>query len=49
MVTVTATNGRTTIAEIEGSMLTPLTLAKALLFRLHRIVTHKSSGEFDVV
>jgi hypothetical protein len=37
MVTVTATNGRITTAEIEDSMLTPQTLAKALLFRLHRI------------
>jgi hypothetical protein len=34
MVTVTAINGRTTTAEIEDSMLTPQTLAKALLFRL---------------
>jgi hypothetical protein len=49
MVTVTAPNGRTTTAEIEDSMLSPQTLAKALLFRLHRIVPHKSSEEFDVV
>jgi hypothetical protein len=36
-VTVTGTDGRITRAEIEDSMLTPQTLAKALLFRLHRI------------
>ena len=35
-VTVTAPDGRTTTAGIEDSMLAPQTLAKALLFRLHR-------------
>jgi hypothetical protein len=36
MVTVTASDGRTTRAVIEDSMLSPETLAKTLLLQLHR-------------
>jgi hypothetical protein len=36
MVTVTASDGRTTRGTIEDSMLTPETLAKTLLLQLHR-------------
>jgi hypothetical protein len=36
MVIVTASDGRTTTGVIEDSMLSPETLAKTLLFQLHR-------------
>jgi hypothetical protein len=36
MVTVTASDGRTTTGVIEDSMLSPETLAKTLLLQLHR-------------
>lgn len=36
MVTVTAANGGATRGLIEGSMLSPQTLAKTLLLQLHR-------------
>jgi hypothetical protein len=39
VVTVTAADGRTMRGVIEDSMLTPETLAKTLLFQLHRPAT----------